>query len=246
MKVAAIIQARMSSTRLPGKVLLPLEGRTVLARVIERVRACRKVDEVVVATTEAKDDDAIVEECGRIKTTFFRGSLEDVLGRYYGAARACGADVVVRVTSDCPLFDPDVLEAMLETFLSHLPPAWDYLSNTLKRTYPRGLDAEIFTIQALETAHRQAKLPHEREHVTPYIYRHPESFRLHSFASPEDKSMHRWTVDTPEDYQLIKTIYAKLNQAGGVFSTAAVLDLLRQHPDLSQINAHIEQKKLGS
>jgi spore coat polysaccharide biosynthesis protein SpsF len=244
MKTVAIIQARMGSTRLPGKVMKNLSGKTVLSQVIARVKACPRVDEVVVATTARPEDAIIVEESHRCGVKSFRGSQEDVLSRYYLAAREAGAETVVRVTADCPLFDPQVLERMLSQFqtLSTGGPGPDYFSNTLKRTFPRGLDAEIFTMAALERAHRQAVAPFDREHVTPYIYRHPESFVLQNFANPVDLSHHRWTLDTAADWRLLEAVYAALNRQGTIFTTQAVLDLLESRPELVALNAHVEQK----
>jgi spore coat polysaccharide biosynthesis protein SpsF len=247
MKTAAIIQARMSSTRLPGKVLLPLGNNTVLGQVIQRVKSCRRLDEVIIATTDAPEDDAIVRECERLQTAWFRGSLTDVLARYHAAARARAVEVVVRITSDCPLLDNILLDTMVEKFraASQNAPGLDYLSNTLRRTYPRGLDAEIFTFAALKKSHEQAAADFEREHVTPYIYRHPELFRLFSYEAAEDHSDHRWTLDTPEDYQLLQAVYQEFGRTEGLFSTAAVLNFLRKYPELAKLNAHVEQKKTG-
>lgn len=247
MKTVAIIQARLGSTRLPGKVLLRLADDTVLGHVVRRVRACRRLDEVVVATTVEAEDAAIVAECARLGVPSFRGSAEDVLGRYFHAARGVGAETVVRVTSDCPLFDPALLGRMLEEFQRLNEPAVtvDYLSNTLRRTFPRGLDAEIFTFAALQCAFTEANAPHEREHVTPFLYADPERFRLHSFENPTDLSGHRWTLDTLDDWKLIEAVYRALHQPGGIFTTESVLKLLRGLPDLATLNAHVEQKKLG-
>lgn len=247
MKTVAIIQARMGSTRLPGKVMKTLCGRTVLAHVVSRVRACPLVDEVVVATTLSADDDAIAREAARCGVGVFRGSEEDVLSRYYHAAAERRADVVVRITSDCPLFDPKLLEEMLCRFLSRRRnvPAPDYLSNSLERSYPRGLDAEIMTFDALAKAWREGTEPYQREHVTPYIYQHPELFILENYGNLEDLSFHRWTLDTDDDLRLIAKIYAALGREDGFFSTARVLDLLRDNPAWLEINAHVRQKELG-
>lgn len=246
MKTTAIIQARMGSTRLPGKVIKLLGFRTVLGQVITRVKACPLVDEVVVATTVLLQDDAIEKESRKYSVRVFRGSEEDVLARYHGAAQEADAQIVVRVTADCPLFDPQVLAAMLEQFLdTKCPgPAPDYLSNTLERTFPRGLDAEIFTRAALERAHREADKPFQREHVTPYIYQHPEFFLLKNFLNAMDLSAHRWTLDTPEDYLLLESIFASLDRGPELFTTQAVLDLLESRPELVALNAHVEQKQL--
>jgi spore coat polysaccharide biosynthesis protein SpsF len=247
MKIVVIIQARMGSTRLPGKVMRRLGSASVLGHVIRRTRACALADEVIVATTERPQDDAIVAESQRHDAAVYRGSENDVLDRYYCAATSAGADTVVRVTSDCPLFDPVVLGQMLVRFIERsagaTPPA--YLSNTLVRTYPRGLDAEVFTAGALRRAFRESHLPYEREHVTPYVYRHPELFTLESFVNETDLSHHRWTLDTEDDFQLLKEIYGTLDHGEEIFSTQAVLDFLAARPELLRLNAHVQQKPLG-
>jgi spore coat polysaccharide biosynthesis protein SpsF len=177
----------------------------------------------------------------------FRGSEADVLSRYHGAALACGADAIVRVTSDCPLFDSTVLDAMLVIFRNANCDAVkvDYMSNVERRTFPRGLDAEIFTFAALDRAQKEARLDYEREHVTPYIHLHSEWFRIGSFEGAVDLSRHRWTLDTPEDWELIETIFNTLGKDGRIFSTEDVLKLLNERPELAKLNAHVEQKKLG-
>jgi spore coat polysaccharide biosynthesis protein SpsF len=237
MKVA-IIQARMGSTRLPGKVLRRLAGKSVLEHVITRVRGAKNVERVVVATTISKQDDPIVAECERLGTAHVRGSEEDVLSRYHAAAKRHGASVVVRVTSDCPLFDGGVLDRMLAEFDA------DYMSNCLRRTFPRGLDAEVFTMDALDRANSEAKEKHEREHVTPYIYGHPEKFRLQSYEEAEDHSHLRWTLDTPEDWKMIEAVYAGVSPKGEAFRTADVLKFLRERPEIAMMNAQVEQKSL--
>jgi len=247
MKTVAIIQARMGSTRLPGKVLRHLAGESVLAHVVARARAARRLDGTWVATTDSADDAPIVAECVRLGVGCFRGSEQDVLSRYSGAAAASGAGTIVRITSDCPLFDPTLLDQMLAVFheANQRAVTVDCLSNVIRRTHPRGLDAEIFTAGALERANREAKQPHEREHVTPYFYQHPELFRLRSFEGAEDLSALRWTLDTVEDWQFIEAVYAALYRKGAMFSTADVLKLLKSQPELSKVNAHVEQKKSG-
>lgn len=241
MKTVAIIQARMGSTRLPGKVLRQLCGQSVLAHVVARVKSAQCLGGVMVATTTSSADDAVVAECHRLNIPFFRGSEENVLARYFGAAKLAGAETIVRVTSDCPLFDGTLLDEMLAAFDdAHV----DYLSNTLKRTFPRGLDAEIFTFAALERANREAVKPPEREHVTPFLYQHPELFRLRSFEDETDLSAHRWTLDTPEDWQLIEALYQALYRPDRIFSTQDVLKLLKERPELAMLNAHVEQKTI--
>ena len=247
MKVVAIVQARTGSTRLPRKVLMDLCGRTVLFRVIERVKACPEIDDIVIATTILPADEEIVAEAERCGVRWFRGSEEDVLERYFLAAKECGADAVLRITSDCPLLDPDLLGIMIREFkrLKRSDRPVDYLSNCLERSYPRGLDAEIFTFKALESAFLSAGLPAEREHVTPYLYGHPELFSVHSITGAVDHSGHRWTLDTSADYDLIVEIYRNLHQEGRIFTTAQVLDLLSKRPGLAAINAHVRQKELS-
>lgn len=244
MRTIAIIQARMGSTRLPGKVLKPLGGRSVLSQVIRRVGACPGLTEVVVATTTHAEDDAIVAESERCGVETFRGDRDDVLSRYYLAAKAHEASLVVRVTSDCPLFDPTLLGAMLAAY--HAGEAPDYLSNTLERRYPRGLDAEIFTFAALERAHREATKPYEREHVTPHLYQHPERFSVRQYApGGEDHSALRWTLDTPEDFTFLSAVYDVLGPDGASFTTQDVLALLAERPELIALNSHVRQKQLG-
>ncbi len=231
----------MASERLPRKVLLPLGGKTVLARVIERVKPCPLVDEIVIATTDQPEDEVIVQEATKNGVKHFRGDLNDVLLRYYGAACASQADVIVRITSDCPLFDPELLTEMLKTFQQRNGQV-DYLSNVIKRSYPRGLDSEIFTFAALKKMHEQARQPFEREHVTAYFYRNPAAgFRLENYEGKEDLSRYRWTLDTPEDYQLLQAIYDGVNP----ITTEAVLKFLKERPELVKLNAHVEQKKLA-
>lgn len=237
----------MGSSRLPGKVLKRLGRASVLAQVISRVQRCRLVDDVIVATTTNRGDDVVVEESRKHGAAVHRGSEEDVLARYYGAA--LGADVVVRVTSDCPLFDPDLLTRILTRFRERRANGRvDYLSNTVTRSFPRGLDAEVFTYAALERAHVEAQQPYEREHVTPYLYHHPELFALEAFVESPDLSSHRWTLDTPDDFALLTAIYGLLATTANqdFFSTAAVLELLQRRPQLNAINAHVEQKPIRS
>jgi spore coat polysaccharide biosynthesis protein SpsF len=246
MKTVAIIQARMGSTRLPGKVMRTLCGKTILGHVLARVKAAKRLDTIVVATTAAEADQEIVEECRRWNVASFRGSEADVLARYHGAATVIQAETIVRITSDCPLYDPTLLDDMLIAFAAarRQNPPVDYLSNTQRRTYPRGLDTEIFTFAALDRAWHETAQPHEREHVTPYFYQHPERFRLQSYEAAADHSGLRWTLDTPEDWEFVAAIYAALGQTDSLFTTSDILRLLEQQPHLGKINAKIEQKKL--
>jgi len=238
MKIVAIVQARMGSSRLPRKVLKDLGGATVLDRVLNRLGRSRLIQESVVATTIEPADDAIVEHCERTGRKVFRGSEQDVLDRYYQAAKYVNADVVVRITSDCPVIDPEVTDATVHAFLDRHA---DYASNVLVRTYPRGLDTEVMTVQALERAWRESNKPHQREHVTPYIYENPSEFKLHGIENDTDCSRHRWTVDTPEDLELLRAIYERFGGRDD-FGWREVLKLVESDPSLAEINRNIVQK----
>lgn len=239
MRVAIICQARMTSTRLPGKVLLPVLGRPLLAYQLERLQRVRNADTLVVATTSNASDDAIVALCQQLGVATWRGSEHDVLARYADAAAAQHADVVVRVTSDCPLLDPAVVE---QAIVAYRAGDCDYVSNSLQRTFPRGMDVEVFSAAALARAQAEASTPAEREHVTPYIYHHPDCFRLKTLCYPQDQSQHRWTVDTPEDFALIERLLTALYPAQPLFTLEDALALIAQHPEWSALNAHVEQK----
>jgi spore coat polysaccharide biosynthesis protein SpsF len=239
-KVTAIIQARMGSTRLPGKVLADLGGESTLSRVVRRLRRSQLLDELVVATTAAAADEAIVQEARRLGAPCFRGDELDVLDRYYKAARAFQSDVMVRITSDCPLIDPEVTDKTIRAFLERAP---DYASNALQRTYPRGLDTEVMTADALGRAWREAKGPYEREHVTPFLYEHPDLFKVLSVVNDIDYNWHRWTLDTPEDLEFVRSVYARFDNRDD-FSWRDILQLLEREPALTELNGHIQQKML--
>jgi spore coat polysaccharide biosynthesis protein SpsF len=240
MMIVAVIQARMGSKRLPGKVLKDLGGDTVLGRVVSRVRQCRLVNDLVVATSTDPTDDVILNECRRLGIRAFRGSEYDVLDRYYRAAREAQADVVVRITSDCPLIDPGVSDKTIQAFVDVRP---DYASNVLERTYPRGLDTEVVTLAALECAWRDAREAYQREHVTPFLYEHPEHFRLLSVKGDHDYSQHRWTLDTQEDLEFLRAVYARILD-GQDLPWRDVLNIVKSEPDLAELNRYIIQKAL--
>jgi spore coat polysaccharide biosynthesis protein SpsF (cytidylyltransferase family) len=232
MRTVAIIQARMGSTRLPGKVLLPLAGKTVLAHIVDRTRAARRIDDVWVATTDSAEDDPTASATRSYGASVFRGSAEDVLDRYRGAAAASAAEIVVRVTADDPLKDPDIIDQVVE--LRDEVQA-DYASNTIEPTYPEGLDVEVFTIDALTRACEEATSASDREHVTPYMYRHPERFRLASLTDTVDRSDMRWTLDYEDDLDFLEEVYAHLYR-GRVFGANDVFELLQRRPDLMSRN----------
>jgi spore coat polysaccharide biosynthesis protein SpsF len=242
MRVVAIIQARMGSTRLPGKVLLDLAGEPMLVRDINRLSRAETLDEVVVATTVEPADEAIVNLCQERGWPCFRGSEDDVLDRYYRAAQKYRADAVVRITSDCPLIEPQVVDQVVKAFLDRQPEL-DYASNTApERTFPRGLDTEVMRFDALERAWREDDNPAWREHVTPYIRRHPERFETYGVLNDEDLSRMRWTVDTPEDLAFVRRIYEHFGH--DQFSWHEVLALLDRHPEWLAINQSVEQKTI--
>jgi spore coat polysaccharide biosynthesis protein SpsF len=229
-KIAAIIQARSGSTRLPAKTLRILHVRPLLGHIIERVAAARLVGEIVVATSTGVSDDPIEELARRMGVGIFRGSETDVLARYHGAASACGADVVVRVTADDPFKDPEIIDHAVSLLATG---RYDYCSNTISPTFPEGIDIEVFTFEALDKAHGEAVLTSEREHVTPYIWKRPERFNIHNFRNTEDLSGLRWTIDYQADFEFAQAVYRRLYSSKRIFLMKDVLDLLRREPALA-------------
>lgn len=244
MKTVIIVQARMTSTRLPGKVLKEVLGKPLLEYQIERLRRVGLADEIVIATTTNDTDLPIVELCKRLGVPVMRGSEHDVLARYYAAAKLHLADVIVRVTSDCPVIDPAEIDALIRFYLDNRT-VYDYISTGLVRTYPRGMDAEVFPFRVLEEAYLEAVGEPEREHVTPFIYLRPERYKLANYSCQENFAHHRWTVDTAEDFELVRKIIETLYPANTHFDLMDIVDLLKIHPDWVAINAHVEQKELG-
>lgn len=242
MRVVAIVQARMGSSRLPGKVMLDLAGETVLGRCIRRLRRANSLDEVVIATTTNETDNAIVDYCRDRNWPVVRGSEQDVLSRYWLASQTYQAEVVVRVTSDCPLIEPMLVDELVEAFLAETP-GLDYLSNVIEpRCFPRGLDIEVFSVESLQKAFNEAEEPAEREHVTPYIWCQPTRFALQSFEHEPSFSDQRWTVDTLQDYELVRRVFHHFKRDN--FHWRDVLTLLEQHPDWLLLNSDIQQKTL--
>ncbi|MCA9802628.1 MAG: glycosyltransferase family protein [Cyanobacteria bacterium HKST-UBA02] len=231
--ILAVLQARVTSSRLPGKVLKPLLGEPMLWRQIERILSSRKISQLVVATSEDTTDDGIERLCAEKGVACYRGSLDDVLQRFYEAANGFSPEHVVRLTGDCPLADPAVIDAVIER---HLSGGYDYTSNSIERTYPDGLDVEVMKFSVLQTACQEARLSSEREHVTPFIYKHPERFAIGQRRQGEDLSSLRWTVDEPQDLVLIEKIYEALYPIDPGFGQAQILELLSQNPDLLEIN----------
>jgi len=242
MRVCAIVQARMGSTRLPGKVLIEVLGRPLLAYLVERLRRARSLDEVVIATSTKPQDDAIADFCARLPVACFRGDEDDVLGRYYAAALEHRADLIVRVTGDCPLIDPEVVDRCVEAFLEHQP---DYASNIHLKSYPLGISVEVVSIGALAQAFEEATAVPDREHVTPFVHRRPDRFTLHHVVADVDHSQHRWTVDTPEDLDLVSRLLEALYPGNPRFTMDDCLAVLERHPEWIEINRHVHQKAYG-
>jgi spore coat polysaccharide biosynthesis protein SpsF len=238
--ILAILQARMSSTRLPGKVLKPLLGEPMLLRQIERIRRVCRIDQLLVATSVDASDDPLAALCERIRVACFRGSLDNVLERFYLAASEANPqpEHVVRLTGDCPLADPELIDAVIEF---HLAGGYDYSTNALEATFPDGLDVEVVRFACLQQAWQEATLPSELEHVMPFITRRPERFRIGHFKAPTDLSHLRWTVDNSEDFEFVSRVYEALYPTKPDFTTADILALLERYPELQEINVHIER-----
>lgn len=243
MKVIAIVQARMASTRLPGKVLMEVLGKPLLYYLIERLRKSKWLDNIVIATSSNPLDTQIIDFCEKYQTPYFIGSEDDVLARYYHASLEYKADAIVRITSDCPVIDPLVVDKAIKLFINN---SHDYVSNTITRSYPRGMDTEVFSFSALEEAFTEAVQPPYREHVTPFIYNQSHRYNLFNFKidTNENQSHHRWTVDTIEDFELIQTIISKLYPNSNDFSLLQILQLFDSYPEMFDINSHIEQKNV--
>lgn len=243
MKIVAIIQARMTSTRLPGKVMKKVLNKTLLEHQLERVSRSRLIDEIVVATTINETDDVIVDLCKNLNYSFYRGSENNVLSRYYEAATHSKADVIVRLTSDCPLIDPEVIDQVIELFKKKQDNI-DYASNTLSRSYPRGMDTEVMSKEALYKTYVNAQDCSAKEHVTSYIYSNPEEFELANLECVPNLSDHRWTVDTEEDFELIKRMIENLYPVKEEFTLQDCVNLMQEKPHWMLLNSHVEQKKV--
>ncbi len=235
-RIVCIIQARMGSTRLPGKISMDIAGKSMLARVVERTKQFENIGQTVIATSVSSSDDLTQQIAREIDVDCYRGSETDVLSRYYKAARMYKAEAVMRITADCPLIDPSVSNKVTRGFVEKRP---DYASNTIQRTYPRGLDTAIITMDALTLAHKEGVDPLDREHVNRFVWKQPERFDILSITNDEDFSRHRWTVDTSEDLDLVRKIYGELGDRQ--FGMREILDVLKQNPEWMKINAMVEQ-----
>ncbi|MGE0483647.1 MAG: spore coat protein [Gammaproteobacteria bacterium] len=232
--ILAVLQARMSSRRLPGKVARPILGQPMLARQIERILRASRIEKLVVATSIEPEDDEVEGIAAAAGVGCFRGALDDVLDRFYRATLPHAPSHVVRLTGDCPLTDPAVIDRVVEFALGG---DYDYTSNTVRPTWPDGLDVEVVTHAALARAWHEATARDEREHVMPYLWRRPEVFRIGSVEQDTDLSTLRWTVDEPSDFEFVERVYAALYPRDPAFTTAAILELLAHNPSLGAINA---------
>ncbi len=240
--VYCVVPARTGSSRLPGKVLKPLAGKPSLLRQIDRLLQAKTIDKIIVATTTEKRDDAIVDlvKDYHPKVSAARGSEIDVTDRFYQALLEYKPDVVLRITGDCPLIDPEVVDLVVNEYLRF---NGDYVANTLKeRTYPRGLDTEAFSFEILEKLWKDLKTEEEREHVTLFIRRNTDLFKCKNIKNPVDYSFHRWTLDEPGDYTLLNTIFEELQDKNPQFRMKDVIELFEKRPELIKINQDVEQK----
>lgn len=238
MRVVAIVQARMGSSRLPGKVLADLCGDTMLARVVARLRAAKRIDEIVIATSTLDADTAIVREAKRLGVGSYRGPEQDVLARYVGAAREARADSIVRVTADCPLLDPWVVDDVVNALYAGA----DYASNTIRRTFPRGLDVEALHREPLDLIAQLGDSPAAREHVTAFVMAQPQLFRIRQVLGARDDSDLRWTVDTAADLAFVRALWSLLGLGDHILPYGELVQSVRARPELRAINAHVRQR----
>jgi spore coat polysaccharide biosynthesis protein SpsF (cytidylyltransferase family) len=234
MKIVAIIQARMGSTRLSGKVLKEVMGKPLLWHMLNRLKHSKMIGEIVIATTTNATDDIIVKKVNDWGYKVFRGSENDLLDRYYKTAKKYKADIIVRLTADCPLIDPEIVDQAINEFTSG---NYDLVGTS--DSFPDGLDVTVYSFKALEKAWGDAKLPSEREHVGPYMVKHPELFKQKSIAFKEHLPHMRWTVDEDRDYMFVKEIFERLYKEGEMFYTEDILKLLKREPRLMEINSGI-------
>ncbi len=240
--IVAIIQARLGSSRLPGKVLMPIIDRPMLWHIINRLKRSKSLNKIVIATTIAKEDNPVAEFCLQNNLDFYRGSEDNVLDRYYQAAKLYRAKIIVRITADCPLIDPEIVDKVVENYIGNAG-RFDGSSNVLRRTYPLGLDTEVIPFSILEKLWKIADKGYHREHVTVYLYEHPELFKLSSVENSTDLSHLRWTVDEEADLRFIREIYQRLYQEGEIFLTEDILRILSEQPSLLEINKDVRQKR---
>ncbi len=242
MSVNAIIQARCGSTRFPNKVFAPIAGKPLLWHVVNRLTYAKRIDDIIVATTVNAKDDKIEEWCHDNNIHCFRGSEEDVLNRYYSASEAFPSDYVVRITADDPFKEPKVIDAVIAKLIDE---GYDHVTNNLPPSFPEGLDCEAFKKEALDYSERQAETAFEREHVTQYIYHHPEIFKIGNVSNPVNISHLRWTIDKEDDIEMVKAIYAHRSKTHkGILLMGEILQILRDNPDIERINSNVERSAM--
>ncbi|MBF0205443.1 MAG: glycosyltransferase family protein [Oligoflexia bacterium] len=239
--IAAIIQARMSSTRLPNKVLLNLCGQPLLWHIVNRLKFSKKIDRIIIATTKNPRDDVIEQWCRDNCLDLYRGHENDVLSRYYEAATLYKVDTIVRITADDPLKDPEVVDDTITIFQTH---NLDFCYNNNPATFPEGLDVEVFSWKALSIANEQASAPYEREHVTQYLFKKPELFKQKNYALKQNFSYLRWTLDEKEDFEMIQKIYGELYRKDRIFLFKDILTLLENNPEIEKINSFVKRSAM--
>jgi len=242
MSVNAIIQARCGSTRFPNKVFALIDGKPLLWHVVNRLKYATKIDDIILATTVNEKDDKIEEWCKENNVHCFRGSEENVLNRYYSASEAFPSDYVVRITADDPFKEPKVIDAVITKLIEE---GYDHVTNNLPPSFPEGLDCEAFKKSALDRSEKEAETTFEREHVTQYIYHHPEIFKIGNVSNGENLSYLRWTVDKDVDFEMVKAVYAHRNPANkGILLMDEILDILKANPGIEKINSEVERSAM--
>ena len=242
MSVNAIIQARCGSTRFPNKVFALIDGKPLLWHVVNRLKYATKIDDIIVATTVSEKDDKIAEWSKENTGYCFRGSEENVLNRYYSASEAFPSDYVVRITADDPFKEPKVIDAVITKLIEE---GYDHVTNNLPPSFPEGLDCEAFKKSALDRSEKEAETAFEREHVTQYIYHHPEIFKIGNVSNGENLSYLRWTVDKDVDFEMVKAVYAHRNSANkGILLMDEILDILKANPEIEKINSEVERSAM--
>lgn len=242
MSVNAIIQARCGSTRFPNKVFALIDGKPLLWHVVNRLEYATKIDDIIVATTVSEKDDKIEEWCKENNVHCFRGSEENVLNRYYSASEAYPSDYVVRITADDPFKEPKVIDAVITKLIEE---GYDHVTNNLPPSFPEGLDCEAFKKSALDRSEKEAETAFEREHVTQYIYHHPEIFKIGNVSNAKNLSYLRWTVDKDVDFEMVTAVYAHRNpECKGILLMDEILDILKANPEIEKINSEVERSAM--
>jgi spore coat polysaccharide biosynthesis protein SpsF len=242
MKVNAIIQARCGSTRFPNKIFTLIDGKPLIWHVVNRLKYATKIDDIIVATTVSEKDNKIEEWCKENNIHCFRGSEENVLNRYYSASQAFPSDYVVRITADDPFKEPKVIDAVITKLIEE---GYDHVTNNLPPSFPEGLDCEAFKKSALDRSEKEAETAFEREHVTQYIYHHPEIFKIGNVCNDENLSYLRWTVDKDVDFEMVKAVYAHRNPANkGILLMDEILEILKTNPEIEKINSEVERSAM--